>query len=251
MRGTPACELPSGLGWLDCGNVQSDVGESASYWLRHASPGLVKQLFVELVAEFTWHAYSRCRLVMVWLNACSKRHGLWRVPCSRPVTKQPNLPQPKYLPSSFFHLRRLCLQVFTARSSLAVNAQNNAGIRVIMNYLSNAVSDTRNDYTWNSAIRLTAKGARALPTASAHYAVDKLPIIGWLPRYNYRWLINDVIAGLTVGLMLIPQGLSYAKIAKIPVEYGLMSSWFPPGLYAFMGTTKGGSPKYQDLWLDY
>ncbi|KAK5939479.1 hypothetical protein PMZ80_007856 [Knufia obscura] len=107
-----------------------------------------------------------------------------------------------------------------------------------MNYLSNAVSDTRNDYTWNSAIRLTAKGARALPTASAHYAVDKLPIIGWLPRYNYRWLINDVIAGLTVGLMLIPQGLSYAKIAKIPVEYGLMSSWFPPGLYAFMGTTK-------------
>jgi len=116
-----------------------------------------------------------------------------------------------------------------------------------MNYFSKAVSETRNDYNWNNIIRLTGKGARALPQASANYAVDKLPIIGWLPRYDYRWLINDVIAGLTIGLMLIPQGLSYAKIAKIPVEYGLMSSWFPPGLYAFMGTTKGESSRYQDL----
>lgn len=111
-----------------------------------------------------------------------------------------------------------------------------------MNFFSKAVSETRNDYTWNRAFRLTAQGARAVPSTSANYAIDKFPIIGWLPKYNYRWLVNDVIAGLTIGLMLIPQGLSYAKIAKIPVEYGLMSSWFPPGLYAFMGTTKGELP---------
>lgn len=48
-----------------------------------------------------------------------------------------------------------------------------------------------------------------------------------------------MIAGLTVGLMLIPQGLSYAKLADIPVQYGLMSSWLPAAIYAFMGTTKG------------
>lgn len=101
------------------------------------------------------------------------------------------------------------------------------------------INDIKTDYNWNRAIRLTKQGARALPSASLQYAEDKLPIIGWLPRYNYRWIVNDIIAGLTIGLMLIPQGLSYAKIAEIPVEYGLMSSWFPPGLYAFMGTTKG------------
>jgi sodium-independent sulfate anion transporter 11 len=39
--------------------------------------------------------------------------------------------------------------------------------------------------------------------------------------------------------MLIPQGLSYAKLADIPVQYGLMSSWLPAAIYAFMGTTKG------------
>ena len=71
------------------------------------------------------------------------------------------------------------------------------------------------------------------------YTLDKFPIIGWLPRYNPRWIVNDVIAGLTIGLMLIPQALSYAKIATIPVEYGLMSSWLPPAIYTFMGSTKG------------
>lgn len=100
-------------------------------------------------------------------------------------------------------------------------------------------SDLRNDVTWNRAARLGASGAKALPSASVHYISDKFPIIGWLPKYNFRWILNDVIAGLTIGLMLIPQGLSYAKIAEIPVEYGLMSSWLPAAIYAFMGTTKG------------
>ncbi|CAM1505940.1 Fc.00g115770.m01.CDS01 [Cosmosporella sp. VM-42] len=99
-------------------------------------------------------------------------------------------------------------------------------------------SDLRHDVTWNQAAHLGASGARALPAASVQYVIEKFPIIGWLPRYNPRWILNDVIAGLTIGLMLIPQGLSYAKIAEIPVEYGLMSSWLPAAIYTFMGTTK-------------
>ncbi|KAK4109217.1 hypothetical protein N656DRAFT_716426 [Canariomyces notabilis] len=95
-----------------------------------------------------------------------------------------------------------------------------------------------NDFTWNRVGRLAVAGASAVPRAAVEYATEKVPIVGWLPRYNPRWLINDVIAGLTLGLMLIPQGLSYAKIATVPVQYGLMSSWLPSALYAFMGTTK-------------
>lgn len=100
-------------------------------------------------------------------------------------------------------------------------------------------NDVRTDVTWNKVGRLTTKAARALPSATGRYMIDKVPIVGWLPRYNLRWLINDTIAGLTLGLMLIPQGLSYASLATIPIQYGLMSSWFPSALYAFMGTTKG------------
>ncbi|KAK3309260.1 sulfate transporter family-domain-containing protein [Chaetomium strumarium] len=94
------------------------------------------------------------------------------------------------------------------------------------------------DFNWKRARRLAQAGTRALPGAAVEYVVDKFPIVQWLPRYNPRWLVNDVIAGLTLGLMLIPQGLSYAKIATVPVQYGLMSSWLPSVIYAFMGTTK-------------
>ncbi|KUI63473.1 hypothetical protein VM1G_10299 [Cytospora mali] len=98
--------------------------------------------------------------------------------------------------------------------------------------------DLRTDVTWNRVGRLTITGAKALPSTSVQYLIDKVPIGSWLPRYDPRWIVNDVIAGLTLGLMLIPQGLSYASLATIGVQYGLMSSWLPSLLYAFMGTSK-------------
>jgi hypothetical protein len=52
-------------------------------------------------------------------------------------------------------------------------------------------------------------------------------------------ILFERVADIYHSLMLIPQSLSYAKIATIPVEYGLMSSWLPPTIYAIMGSTKG------------
>lgn len=108
-----------------------------------------------------------------------------------------------------------------------------------MNILARVKDDVVNDYTWTKVGSLTARGVRAAPSAALLYTSEKFPIIGWLPRYNYRWIVNDFVAGLTLALMLIPQSLAYAKIADIPVQYGLMSSWLPALIYAFMGTTKG------------
>lgn len=99
--------------------------------------------------------------------------------------------------------------------------------------------DIRTDVTWNRVFRLGKQGIRAVPAAATLYVVEKFPIIGWLPRYDYRWALNDFVAGLTLAVMLIPQGLAYAKIATIPVQYGLMSCWLPAVLYMFMGTSKG------------
>lgn len=97
------------------------------------------------------------------------------------------------------------------------------------------------DITINRTIRYGGKAARAAPSVAAQYLVDRVPVVHWLPRYNPRWLLNDTLAGITVGVLLIPQSLAYAKIATIPGEYGLMSSWLPNFLVFIMGTSKGTS----------
>jgi sodium-independent sulfate anion transporter 11 len=109
-------------------------------------------------------------------------------------------------------------------------------IRRIPGRVKHAVST---DITINRSIRYGTQVVRALPSASAHYLVERVPAVYWLPKYNPRWLLNDTLAGITIGVLLIPQSLAYAKIATIPGEYGLMSSWLPNFLVFFMGTSKG------------
>ena len=50
----------------------------------------------------------------------------------------------------------------------------------------------------------------------ATWPLEKLPFLKWLMSYNLRFLLSDVIAGLTVGLMVVPQALAYASIATLP-----------------------------------
>lgn len=95
------------------------------------------------------------------------------------------------------------------------------------------------DHNLQCAARGGAYVVRAFPSASLDYLTQKVPVIYWLPKYNPRWILNDALAGITVGVLLIPQSLAYAKIATIPGEFGLMSSWLPNFLYFFMGTSKG------------
>ncbi|XP_048038696.1 sodium-independent sulfate anion transporter isoform X2 [Megalobrama amblycephala] len=64
------------------------------------------------------------------------------------------------------------------------------------------------------------------------------PILTWLPRYNLTWLKMDVIAGLTVGLTVVPQALAYAEVAGLPVQYGLYSAFMGCFVYCIFGTSK-------------
>jgi SulP family sulfate permease len=65
-----------------------------------------------------------------------------------------------------------------------------------------------------------------------------LPILDWLPKYKSTQLKGDLAAGLTVGVMLIPQGMAYAMIAGLPPIYGLYASTIPLILYAIFGTSR-------------
>ena len=65
-----------------------------------------------------------------------------------------------------------------------------------------------------------------------------LPIAGQLETYGREKLTGDLSAGLTVGVMLIPQGMAYALIAGLPPIYGLYASLVPLVIYALFGTSR-------------
>ncbi|XP_020560983.1 sodium-independent sulfate anion transporter [Oryzias latipes] len=65
-----------------------------------------------------------------------------------------------------------------------------------------------------------------------------LPILSWLPRYKVSYLQMDVLAGLTVGLTVVPQALAYAEVAGLPVQYGLYSAFMGGFIYTVLGTSK-------------
>ncbi|KAL4602922.1 hypothetical protein ACB092_10G088300 [Castanea dentata] len=65
-----------------------------------------------------------------------------------------------------------------------------------------------------------------------------LPFLEWAPRYTLEFLKADLIAGITIASLAIPQGISYAKLANLPPILGLYSSFVPPLVYALMGSSR-------------
>ncbi|MFM1808161.1 MAG: hypothetical protein RLZZ242_886 [Bacteroidota bacterium] len=65
-----------------------------------------------------------------------------------------------------------------------------------------------------------------------------IPILEWLPHYKRAHLGGDLSAGITVGIMLIPQGMAYAMIAGLPPVFGLYAALIPQVVYGILGTSR-------------
>ncbi|GER41554.1 sulfate transporter [Striga asiatica] len=65
-----------------------------------------------------------------------------------------------------------------------------------------------------------------------------IPISQWLPKYSLSVFKYDLLAGITIASLAIPQGISYANLAKLPPIIGLYSSFVPPLVYAVFGSSK-------------
>ncbi|KAE8736937.1 hypothetical protein FOCC_FOCC017606 [Frankliniella occidentalis] len=80
--------------------------------------------------------------------------------------------------------------------------------------------------------------ARARRCCTRKMLVKRVPILGWLPRYNGTAAVADLVAGVTVGLTVIPQAIAYANVAGLPPQYGLYSSFMACFVYAVFGSCK-------------
>ncbi|KAF5466090.1 hypothetical protein F2P56_016048 [Juglans regia] len=65
-----------------------------------------------------------------------------------------------------------------------------------------------------------------------------VPILEWAPRYTFEFFKSDLIAGITIASLAVPQGISYASLANLPPILGLYSSFVPPLVYAMLGSSR-------------
>lgn len=63
-------------------------------------------------------------------------------------------------------------------------------------------------------------------------------IVSWLPKYDRSKALGDLIAGVTLGLTMVPQSLAYANLANLPAQYGLYSAFVGSLIYVLFGTVR-------------
>ncbi|KID77354.1 Sulfate permease 2 [Metarhizium brunneum] len=70
------------------------------------------------------------------------------------------------------------------------------------------------------------------------YAKSLFPFLSWIGHYNLQWFAGDVVAGITIGAIVVPQGMAYALLAKLEPQFGLYSSFMGVIIYWIFGTSK-------------
>ena len=76
--------------------------------------------------------------------------------------------------------------------------------------------------------------AKEKPGMLARY----VPIFQWLPHYDKAWLTGDIVAGLSVWALMVPQCLGFAAICGVPVQYGLYAAAIALIVYALFASSR-------------
>lgn len=108
------------------------------------------------------------------------------------------------------------LHIEASRSSVVLSKE--LADKALQHGVEPRLEDEPNVAKWLHNLLPSRKGA-------VEYMQRTLTFTSWVTRYNSRWLAGDVIAGLTVGFVVVPQGMAYALLAGLAPEYGLYTSF--------------------------
>ncbi|XP_061496354.1 chloride anion exchanger [Rhineura floridana] len=80
---------------------------------------------------------------------------------------------------------------------------------------------------------------RCTPQKAKKVALNLFPVISWVPAYRFKdWILNDIVSGISTGLVAVLQGLAFALLVNVPPGYGLYAAFFPVVMYFFFGTSR-------------
>ncbi|XP_015428676.1 PREDICTED: sodium-independent sulfate anion transporter-like [Dufourea novaeangliae] len=87
------------------------------------------------------------------------------------------------------------------------------------------------------------------------FIVKYITVLSWLPKYSQFDGVSDLVAGISLGLTVIPQSIAYAALARLTAQYGLYSCFVGAFVYPILGTIKevsiGPSSLMSLLTLEY
>ncbi|RNA41964.1 solute carrier family 26 member 10-like [Brachionus plicatilis] len=97
----------------------------------------------------------------------------------------------------------------------------------------------KGDNVLKSSVNYFKKYYNPTPDCMKTYFFDRFPFFKWIRKYNFKNnFFKDLIAGLTIGIVHIPQGLAYSLMAGLPAINGLYVSFINVILYVLLGTSR-------------
>lgn len=99
---------------------------------------------------------------------------------------------------------------------------------------------SKRSQSWSSAAsRRLRKHCSCTSQRAKAKVLGFFPILTWLPRYQFKeWILGDIMSGLIVGVLLVPQSIAYSLLASQDPVYGIYTSFFSSIIYALLGTSR-------------
>ncbi|XP_048717925.2 sulfate transporter isoform X2 [Caretta caretta] len=88
-------------------------------------------------------------------------------------------------------------------------------------------------------VKKVTKTCSCTPTKVKDLIFSFLPVLQWVPKYKLReYLLGDIMSGVIVGILLVPQSIAYSLLAGQEPIYGLYTSFFASIIYFLFGTSR-------------